>query len=120
MAWDPGVLNQGAFTPYRGGYDYTSSIEVGDIDLDGDLDIIIGNRNLMVDTAQTTSGYNFTPRLLFSERVLINTTNMPANLDGIYDPLTDVQSSGTLWDETLGADNVFGGICFDRLPPVKP
>lgn len=116
--WDPGILNNTAFQPYRGGFDDSTSADFADIDLDGDLDIVIANANRMSD------GITTQPRrdLQFSERVLVNTTRMPAdNLDPFTDePLYITETTGTLFrDETLGNDGRFG-LDQDRLPPLKP
>lgn len=117
-SWDPGILNYGAFNPFvvSGSnppiyqYDYSTSADYADIDLDGDLDILIGNSSRAFD-GFTTSPY----RLQFSERILINTTRMPANMEGYF-----TETTGTLFrDETLGNDRIFG-FEKDRLPPVKP
>lgn len=130
-AWDPGILNTGAYVPYPltssgVGFDESSSVDIGDIDLDGDLDIIIGNMNFfyeMYDDVTTGPKYFIgrelgqyeDPTARFSERVLINTTLMPANTT-----LIQTVTTGTRFrDETLGNDGFFGGD-YDRLPPLKP
>ncbi len=125
MEWDPGILNTGAMVPYDFfSFDRSTSAEFGDIDLDGDLDIIIGNANTFFDLETTgtlrpdgdnvtTATGNLLPR--FSERVLINTTRMPANMNRLetFTTLTKFR------DETLGNDGVFG-FDQDRMPPLKP
>ncbi len=134
-AWDPGILNTGpapypntsavgAPIPGGEGYDHSTSVDVGDIDLDGDLDIVIGNGNNFFDIETSAvlrlEGDNLVPALgnlvpRFSERVLVNTTRMPANLEGI-----NTKTTGTLFrDETLGDDGLFG-FDQDRMPPLKP
>lgn len=145
MAWDPGILNAGAFNPYTStsllsqplpsfspGFDHSTSVDVADVDLDGDLDIIIGNANVFWDL--NTSGTlrpegdgwvpvppnsQLSPR--FSERILINTTRMPSNSEELSNTLGLItMTTGTLFrDETLGNDGVFGGD-LDRLSPLKP
>jgi len=110
-SWDPGILNTGAFVEWEGGYDFSTSADFADIDLDGDLDIIVGNRNRMSDGITTQPRSDF----LFSERVLVNTTRMPSNMD-FY--ITD-NTATRFRDETLGNDGRFGAEK-DRMPPLKP
>ena len=128
--WDPGILNVGAFNPYPNldsgspGFDVSTHSDVADIDNDGDIDIIVSNKNTFWDLNVQT-GQNLAELidnvpappgggLRFSERVLINHTLEPAN-----SPFPDVPGRVTRFaDETLGADGVFGGLQ-DRLPALK-
>jgi hypothetical protein len=123
----PGILNIGPFVPYRGQFDETTRSDVGDIDSDGDIDIVVSNTNYWPDPINTygyvvdASGNIIAyENFYFSERILINKLNdrNPAER-GFY-----------FLDETLGHDGVFTGILpsppgyinpnWDRLPPLFP
>lgn len=140
MIWDPGILNIGAFVPYANmvpdssyggvtyGYDISTHSDVGDIDNDGDIDVIVSNKNCFMDINLSVGNMPL-GGLRFSERVLINHTREPINA-----PLGDLPGRVTLFaDESLGNDNVFGGftpgynplnpttwICNDRMPALLP
>jgi len=121
----PGVLN----SPPYAVVDMTTHSDVGDIDSDGDIDIVVANQDLFTDLLGTSGidpphgtetaqpyppgpPYPLGP-LMFSERILINHLNdrNPA-MRGFY-----------FTDETLGSDYLFGGNTqdeYDRLPPLLP
>ncbi|MCD6385761.1 VCBS repeat-containing protein, partial [Candidatus Sumerlaeota bacterium] len=117
----PGILNNGPFNPYehfdpsyRGssvGLDRSTRSDVGDIDSDGDIDIVVSNYDRIFDPQESTSGGY---ELAVSERVLINHVND-------RDPWT---RGFYFTDETLGSDGLFGGGMgtpeFDRMPPLFP
>lgn len=129
--WDPGILNTGAFVPYpftsptgfqfafNIGFDISTKSDVGDIDNDGDIDVVVSNQNSFADLAETigvnTAENPPSERILrFSERILINRTRDPeANLIPLSPALT------RFTDETLGADGLFG-LEIDRMPPLMP
>ncbi len=116
----PGILDMGPYAEV----DISTRCDVGDIDSDGDIDIIVANNEIWTYGA---IGYDMEPtppvplELWWSERVLINHVNDrdPAKR-GFY-----------FTDETLGSDYVFGGVRdsndayhpyhrYDRLPPLLP
>lgn len=111
----PGVMNQGSYSDF---IDVSTRSDVGDIDSDGDIDIIVSNVDRYSDLAGTTAidpigSPNNLGTMWFSDRVLINHLNDkdPAKR-GFY-----------FTDETLGSDNLFGGNTieeFDRFPPLMP
>lgn len=130
---DPGILNQRPFAAYRGQLDYSTHSDVGDIDSDGDIDIIVSNFNYFVDLAGTVGYSNIQNQIFsygalrFSERVLVN------HREKISDPYGTADAPTYFVDETLGMDNVFGGDGgygsrywplpqnpqnLDRLPPL--
>ncbi|MEI7632881.1 MAG: hypothetical protein WCK47_01215 [bacterium] len=145
--WDPGILNVGAFHPYpyvsssgswppsTAGYDVSTHSDVGDIDGDGDIDVIVSNQNCFLDllqqrginqqdtlTGMTKGAVPVLSSLQFSERVLINHTREPVYYSPDIEP---PPGRTTLFaDETLGADGIFGwqanGYGHDRLPPLLP
>ncbi|MGI8906535.1 MAG: matrixin family metalloprotease [Candidatus Sumerlaeaceae bacterium] len=136
--WDPGILNFGPNVPYPHvylvgnyfgsvtGFDVSTHSDVGDIDCDGDIDVVVSNANAFNDIIPS-AGINtqegtdpgtpiFLGGLRFSERVLINHTREPANPDfGPVPPGFPYRFR----DETLGEDQVFGE-AQDRMPPLKP
>ncbi len=147
MTWDPGILNSGAFTPFFSlTFDVTTHSDVADVDGDGDIDIIVSNRNRFAALGQP-SGINLgeltnnvptpIPTFYFSERILINHRLEPAST-----PFTPPAGLITtlFYDETLGLDSRFGGGASrfdlpaplsndasdvvtansDRLPPLLP
>lgn len=91
---EPGVLNAGPFNVT----DFSLRSDVGDIDNDGDIDIVVCNANI-ITTGQTMliprAGTEDEPDSLqpafMNNRILINNGN------------------GVFTDDTLGADNLFGG-----------
>lgn len=89
---EPGLLNAGPFTPPL---DFSFRCDVGDIDADGDLDIVV-SEDTPISTGQIMAiplpdGSDFFWSPAFNLRVLIN--------DG----------DGFFTDDTLGADGLFGG-----------
>lgn len=110
----PGILNQGPYLYV----DISTRCDVGDIDSDGDIDIVVCNYGPMTDL-QGTMGIDPSPtppvnlNLYFSERILINHLND-----------RDYWKRGFYFtDETLGMDGLFGGNTredWDRLPPLIP
>ena len=112
----PGVLNTG---PYYTLGVFTRS-DVGDIDSDGDIDIVVANQSRYADLMGDT-GIDIPPTgtpaslgtLTISELVWINHLNdRDPGKRGYY-----------FTDETLGSDNAFGGNTKDerdRLPPLLP
>lgn len=113
LTWDPGILNTGAFVPYNdilsgSQFDQSTHSDVVDIDGDGDIDIIVSNRNFFTDG---TGGNNlfepsFVPFLRFSERILVNHRLEPVSTPYQAPPglITTL-----FYDETLGLDSKFGG-----------
>ncbi len=128
----PGILNIGPFQPHAGALDVSTRSDVGDLDGDGDIDIVVSNMNYFSDLIGTV-GYTWGDRdpatadpyyntmLYFSERILINHLNDRNPYErGFY-----------FLDETLGHDGVFTGDALfpmpgpigpniDRLPPLFP
>lgn len=106
----PGILNEGPYAPYDGQLDYTTRSDVGDIDSDGDIDIVVSNINYFYDR-DLTRGATITQAppiptygpLTFSERILVNYRE---KLDDGYGTADAPTFFG---DETLGQDMVFGG-----------
>lgn len=131
--WDPGILNVGAFVlPGSGSFDDSTHSDVCDIDGDGDIDIIVSNRNTFrltrpsgLNLGETQAQYQRIPDFRFSERVLVNHTLEPVNspylslsaLKAHYASDPDTQTAtaeflnnATMFvDETLGQDRRFGG-----------
>ncbi|GAB4315680.1 MAG: hypothetical protein Kow0059_07860 [Candidatus Sumerlaeia bacterium] len=128
----PGLLNIGPFNPP---FDYSTHGDVGDIDGDGDIDIIVSNLSLFTDpvgtsleiivdqasyiSKTTTAGPDTSDPVLFNNRVLINNRSQSAVPFGTPDAPISFR------DDTLGADNRFGGdvvdpTYLDRLPFVYP
>ncbi|MBN1901090.1 VCBS repeat-containing protein [Candidatus Sumerlaeota bacterium] len=110
----PGILNTGPFL----NVDVSTRCDVGDIDSDGDIDIVVCNYGRWTDLESTTGidRYANPPvnlTLTFSERILINHVNDRQYWNrGFY-----------FTDETLGMDGLFGGNTreeWDRLPPLLP
>lgn len=148
--WAPGILNfanntgNGAFTPYPEtlgvgsgagpggpGFNVASHSDVGDIDCDGDIDVVVSNQNCFNDLNESAPGVPANPPNLsngrpmrVSERILINRTYTLAT--SIY---ADPPGRATLFtDDTLGDDGLFGGDDpitsgithnSDRLPMLK-
>jgi len=111
LEWDPGVLNIGAYSPfdvsYVGGFptpfDRSQHSDVGDLDCDGDIDVVVANQDtfaidtdtsLVLGLGMRTQGFgdgfqnglliqsdtiNSSVVLAMSERVLINHLVEPAN-----------------------------------------
>jgi len=128
----PGILNVPPFTPYTPDRNYgdvfnrATKPDCGDIDSDGDIDIVIATMNLFPDPVGTRSPqFGGDQRLFFSERILINHANdFDPNTRGFY-----------FTDETLGMDCQFGEMtnatfpyptrwtawqAMDRMPPMYP
>lgn len=112
----PGILNMGAYNPDF--VDISTRCDVGDIDSDGDIDIVVCNYGRFTDL-YGTMGIDPSPTppvgllLTFSERILINHLN-----DRDY-----WKREFRFTDETLGMDGRFGGNTReerDRLPPMLP
>lgn len=158
--WDPGIHNYGAFHPYpyiikeldypdqqihsvdtypvESGFDVTMHSDVTDVDGDGDIDVIVCNRNRWMDTIRSI-GWNWgdlassnpdVPRrpkscLVGSERILINHTKEPAHSEyygtASY-PKYPQNRTTRFFDETLGTDGVWGPQDgeTDRLVPLRP
>jgi hypothetical protein len=139
LLWNPGVINVGAFNQP---FDIETHSDVGDIDGDGDIDIIVSSRSMLVidggprglNLGELTNNEP-TPISMFrfSERILINHRLEPHSSpylppDGLVTTL--------FYDETLGLDGQFGGggtradlvdagrdvvtSASDRLPPLMP
>ncbi len=129
VLWDPGLFNAGAFVPAsNGALDTSTHSDVGDLDCDGDIDVVVSNREtLFFIIGPESQGQNSTDlvnnvptsaTLNFSERVLINHLVEPRN--SFYG---DVPGRTTLFvDETLGQDFKWGGYMQnrDRLPALRP
>jgi hypothetical protein len=138
--WDPGILNVGAFVlPTAGAFDDSTHSDIADVDGDGDLDIIVSNRNFFIDLTngrnlgETNVDYAPIPFFAFSERILINHRLEPPNSP--YAPPPGLVTT-LFYDETLGLDGKFGGgatrsdivaagndvvtSASDRMPPLMP
>ena len=135
IAWDPGILCSGPFVEY----DISRHSDVGDVDNDGDIDVVVANNGIWTvpDPEDPTQGFQITYvgetngtslTAFFSERILINHLLEPRNT--VY---TDCIASRTLAgsifgvtpmfaDETLGEDMQFGDVreFRDRLPILLP
>jgi len=116
----PGILNTGPFNPYPdpmipympADFNYLDWLDrsgkpaVGDIDADGDVDIVIANMNLFPDVAGSWSPETQDFYLYFSERILINHANdFDPDTRGFY-----------FTDETLGLDCRFGEATHVNFP----
>jgi VCBS repeat protein/quinohemoprotein amine dehydrogenase alpha subunit-like protein len=102
----PGILDTG---PYNN-LDVTTRSDVGDVDSDGDIDIVVANDQRWTDI-NNNAALEVSSLPQFSERILINHLNdRNPSKKGFY-----------FTDETLGSDYQFGGFVFDewdRLPPL--
>jgi len=135
----PGILNVPPFRPlsdprvplflmdfnWLDDFNRATKPDAGDIDSDGDIDIVIATMNLFEDPVGTQSPQTVSLTLFFSERILINHAND-------FDPKT---RGFYFTDETLGMDCRFGeatNVTFpapavwtprqamDRMPPMYP